>query len=640
MLGKSTPWRLVALFVLLLAAAPGARAEVLEPPLEGGPPLLVREVKFVGIDNLPMTKVRELLELSPPAKLRPRKLPAYDPSVVRRDQRRLLTLYKEQGYFDASVEAKVTMDPVTAPVVEESTQLPHAGPGGPQGRRTVSIVFEVHEQQPYRIDRIDLRVIDSPAAADWRRVLAAALPIKTGQDFKLNAYQKAKTTIKRVMSEQAHPLAKVEGQARVYKGKGKVEVVLQVRPGPRVLFGRSSVKGNRRVGKAFILRSKSYARGQPYDQRELEETQRRLLDTGFFATVTMQPEFEQMKGDQAPVTIRVFERQPYSIRLGVGYGTEDLLRLRILQVNRNLLGLGDTLTFEGKISAIYEGVVGRLRLPYLFNLRSSLLLAGGLEQLDTEAFVNNRTFISPTVEYRLGRNWTVYLGYNMERDRLRELKTDVPDPDYENQTFFISSVPGGLTYDSRDSVLDPTKGTYFNLEVETASSVIGSEVEFVRPVARLSHVLPLKPLLGLKSWYLAGRAMAGVAYPLPGTERIPLIKRFFPGGPNSVRGYPYQKLGPLDNSGKPLGGEAAMEGSVELRFPLVGDLGGVLFVDAGDAYENLSSDVTKLRFTSGVGLRYHTPVGPLRLDFGYQLNPPADAPIPRWEFYLSVGQAF
>lgn len=633
--------RLAALLVVLLAAATGARAGVPELPNDGAPPPLVRQVTFLGIDNLPMSTVREALETAPPAKLRPNKLIPYDPATVRRDRNRLLALYKENGYFDASVQVKVTRDEVSAPTVEESTQLPAAGGAeAPRARSTVSIVFEVHEQSPYRISKLDLRVTGSPDNECWHEELAAALPIKVGQDFKLKEYQDAKAALKRVLSEQAHPLGAVEGQARVYKGKGKVVVVLAVKTGPRVLFGRTSVQGNRRVGEAYILQSKTYFRGQPYDQRQLEETQRRLMNTGFFSSVTMQPKFAEMQGDMVPMTIRIYERQPYSIRLGLGYGTEDLMRVRILQVNRNLLGLGDTLTFEGKISAIYEGVVGRLRLPHVFNLRSNLLVSGGLEQMETEAYINGRTFVTPTIEYRLDKRWTVYLGYNVERNRLRDLKTQVPDPDYENQTFFISSVPGGITYDSRNSVLDPTKGTYFNLEVETATSAIGSELEYIRPVARLSHVLPLKPLIGLEHWYLAGRAMAGIAYPLPGTDRIPLIKRFFPGGPNSVRGYPYQRLGPLDDGGKPLGGEAAMEGSIELRFPLVGELGGVLFMDAGDAYEDLSSDMTKLRFTSGAGLRYHTPVGPLRLDFGYQLNPPAGDPFTRWEVYLSVGQAF
>ena len=108
-----------------------------------------------------------------------------------------------------------------------------------------------------------------------------------------------------------------------------------------------------------------------------------------------------------------------------------------------------------------------------------------------------------------------------------------------------------------------------------------------------------------------------------------------------MRGYPYQRLGPLDSSGNPLGGEAMLVGNLELRFPLWQELGGVVFVDAGNAYEDIDvMSFGDLRYTAGLGLRYNTPVGPLRVDWGFQLNPDPNANIADNDFYLSVGQAF
>jgi outer membrane translocation and assembly module TamA len=404
-----------------------------------------------------------------------------------------------------------------------------------------------------------------------------------------------------------------------------------------VLFGPVEVTGQGRQDEGFILRQIPFVRGQPFSQAALDKARRVLLDTGFYSSVNLTPDFEHLRGAQAPILVEVKEAKRHSVRLGLGWGNEDQFRLRILQVNRDVLGLNDTLSFEGKISYIYQGLVGRLKLPELPSRLMDTVITGGVEQKDNEAFINRRYFLNPMLEYRLQDRWSWFLGYNVEQDRMVELKSAVPDPASEKQQIYISSLPMGLKYDSRDSILDPKRGTFFQVDVETASDAIGSEVEFIRPQAEVRHILPVTFLPG---WFLASRAKAGLAYPLPGTERIPLVRRFFPGGADSVRGFPFQGLGPLDSAGKPLGGEAMAEASVELRFPLWGDLGGVAFVDAGNAWENISTEIGALRFTGGGGLRYQTPVGPIRLDLGYQLNPPDHSPLSRYEVYLSVGQAF
>lgn len=603
---------LAAALLLLVAGPVGAEGGATSAEV----PWRIQEVRFQGFDNLSLELVRSVLETPVPGIITLGKLPVFDPARLERDAARLVQLYHEHGFFQATVVTRVERHPAT---------------------HTVSITFEAHELDLVRIEAVELRFQPPEAAARWKKALAAVLKLKPGQRFTLAAYTRAKRDLARYLADQAHPLNQVRGQVQVWPRDHRARVILQVTPGPRVLFGPVEVKGNEDIEAWFIRRTKTFARGQPYSAQALEETRNALLDTGFFNAVELQPLFPRMQAGQVPIRIVVRERDAHSLRLGVGWGTEDNFRLRIAQVNRNMFGLHETFTIEGKLSAIYEGLVGRMRIPYAFTTRTTLLLSGGMEQKDTEAYVNRRLFFTPLLEYRLSKHCAFYLGYNVEKDRLRELKTAVPDPEEEKALQYISSVPLGLRYDTRNSVLNPTRGTYFHLRVEVASDAIGSEVEFLRPVAELRQVWPLDRPRG---WYLATRAEAGLCYPLPGTERIPLIRRFFVGGPDTVRGFPYQRLGPLDESGKPLGGEAYAVGNLELRFPLWQKLGGVLFLDAGNAYENISREIGSLRFTAGAGLRYHTPVGPLRLDFGYQLNPPADAPIGRYEFYLSVGQAF
>lgn len=632
----------IALWLLTLglawlwsAAAPAWSADPAAAPVaDGGPtptaeaappdqppplPWRIQGVSFDGFHHLSRDQALEVMETKPAESLFFSSFPPFDRTSLDRDQQRLAQLYQENGFFEAEVAYRLERD---------------------REQRLVAVIFTVQENRPTFIEDVVLELPPGEEGQAWRERLTPLLRLVKGQRFLLKDYEDSKRALGDLLRNQAHPLATVLGQVRVHTEEARATVVLKIDPGPRLAFGATTVSGFNRIKPEFILRELTYAQGQPFSQEALDDSQRALLDTGFFSIVTFTPEYDRVQEGLAPIRLQVREANRFSARLGLGWGNEDGFRVRVLQVNRNLLGLYDTLTFEGKVSHIYQGLTGRLKLPYVPSRDSNLLFWGGMEQNDFEAYTNRRLFFNPMVEQRLDRRWSWFLGYNTERNNIIDLKAAVPDPDYEKQEFYISSLPVGLRYDTRDSILNPTRGLFFNLEVETASDVIGSEVEFMRTVSELRHVLPLP---WSKGWYLASRAKGGLAYPLPGTDRIPLIRRFFPGGANSVRGYAFQTLGPLDSAGKPLGGEAMLEGSLELRFPIWGDLGGVAFTDAGNAYdkwEEFHSGLSNLRYTAGAGLRYHTPVGPLRLDVGYQLNPPEGGHLSRYEVYLSVGQAF
>ncbi len=604
---------LLAGLVLLPAGARGA-------PAASPPEWRIRSLELKGFDNISPRRARQVMATKGPGFLAVRRKPPFDPLKLAGDRKRLLQLYREHGFFSVTIDIKVTRHP---------------------GDHTVSIVITAHEMDPVIVRRVELELAPGPGRQYWRSQLRPLILVQTGEPFNLAQYRKSKARLRAALDDQGHPLNKVEGQVRVYPRRLRAEIFFRVDIGPRVLFGPTRVEGTNYTSPRFIIRSKTYARGQPFSRRALRQTQAKLLDSGFFASVSLEPEFDKLHEGQVPVKVLVQERKRHSLRLGLGYGTEDLARMRIVQTNRNMFGFDETFTIEGKWSAIYLGMVGRIMVPYVFNLSSDLLLAGGVQQRNEEAYEDRRIFVTPLFEFRLGRHWSWFAGYNLESDRMLELKSQVPDPEDEQRHQFISSLPLGLKYDDRNSILDPTRGSYLRLHLELSSDVLGSELSFVRPRLDLSHVMPLGKLWGKGQWHLAGRLQLGLCLPLEATDRIPLIRRFFPGGANSVRGYPYQSLGPLDSGGKPLGGEAALVGNLELRFPIRGNLGGVVFLDLGNAYEDWEElDFFNLRYSAGLGLRYQTPVGPIRLDWGYQLNPPEDAPIPRQQFYFSVGQAF
>ncbi|ADK84209.1 surface antigen (D15) [Desulfarculus baarsii DSM 2075] len=593
-----------------LETAVGARDD------QGGPPLITA-VDLTGVDNAPKDTLLGMLEAAPRVEPGAEKAKRYDPLMAQRDIRRIQRAYEAHGYFNVQVKARLE---------------PGALPG------VTRLIYDVHENSPVLIDKILLTLPDEPAQRRWSRRLVRVSGLKAGERFSLAAYEKAKGAIKAYLAERAHPKAKVRGQARIYPEELRAEVALEIDPGAQYFFGPPVVVGNKRMSERYILSRLKFTPGQPFKASVLEASQQELLNSGFFDSAVLSPDYlAPIQGKRLPIQVVVDERPAHGVQLGLGWGTEEGARLRLDQTNRNILGLNEEISFRGKISEIYQGLVAAVRLPQTPLERTETLVRVGVEQPDNQAYESRNHFAMPVLETHLDKYARAWVGYLYEQSRMVNLKAAVPDKAFENQTFLISSVKAGVNFDSRDSPLNPTRGSQIALEVEWATNGLGSELSFVRPQIEASQIFGLP---GWRGWYVALRAKAGFTIGYGDDQRIPLIRRFFPGGPDSVRGYPYQCLGPLDSAGKPLGGEAMIVGNAELRFPLWRELGGVIFLDAGNAYESIDTDMGALRYAAGLGLRYNTPVGPVRVDWGYQLNPDPNAPIDDNQFYFSVGQAF
>jgi outer membrane protein insertion porin family/translocation and assembly module TamA len=297
------------------------------------------------------------------------------------------------------------------------------------------------------------------------------------------------------------------------------------------------------------------------------------------------------------------------------------------------------LQVSAKASSLARYVEGRLLQPHFPWPNAFLTSSGGYSREIQESFENEQYYIRNQWNIRESDRLLFYLGHNLEANQLLSLDLQ-PDQtlgaEKEGENYFVSSLVAGTSYQRVDDLLDPHKGWQVFQRLEWGSGLLGSDVSFVKLSLEGRAYLPLDPL-----GVLALRARWGSIKELEDTSYVPIFKRYFTGGSNSVRGYPYQKLGPLDDAGNPLGGLTVLEGNLDWRFPLKDSWEGVLFLDAGNVYPRGYELVwDQLRFTTGVGLRYKTPVGPVRVDVGYQLNPPDDAPFHRYQIHFSIGHAF
>jgi outer membrane translocation and assembly module TamA len=256
-------------------------------------------------------------------------------------------------------------------------------------------------------------------------------------------------------------------------------------------------------------------------------------------------------------------------------------------------------------------------------------------RLDEPGFDQLQVRLAPRVERKLWPDVTASLGYNVEYDRLSNVPGETKQrlEEFRDQGY-VSGWNASIQRNTAGDLLNPRLGSVLSLAVEQAGGPWQGNFTFYRAQ------FEAKKYIGFWARQVfATRFRIGAGDGFGDDEDLPLFRRFFSGGITGTRGYARHKLGPLTSGEDPIGGRSLIEGSVELRTPVWRELGAVVFFDAGAIdLEPFRYDLGELQYGTGPGIRYNTPVGPLRLDLGFALNPPAD--LPSWQIHFSIGQAF
>jgi translocation and assembly module TamA len=328
------------------------------------------------------------------------------------------------------------------------------------------------------------------------------------------------------------------------------------------------------------------------------------------------------------VVFEVSERLHRTIGAGVGYRSDDGPFIRTFWEHRNILGAGERLRIEAETSQILQRLEAQLRKPDIFIPDLDLVGGGALRREETDAFDSLSVTGNVGVERRFSRRLTGTAGVAY---RLAE----VEDSD-GSSTFGLFAIPLGMRYDASDDLLDPTRGFRIIAESAPMWDTLNPGTTFVKNRLTATRYFRAQndPRL-----VLAFRGSAGA---IVGAEidDIPADVRFYAGGGGSIRGVPFQLAGPLDDDNDPTGGRSVFEGSAEVRYQLLGDVEGVLFLDGGSAFEDELPEVgSAWQFGTGAGLRYLTPVGPIRVDVGVPVDRRDDIDD-AWQLYISIGQAF
>lgn len=442
--------------------------------------------------------------------------------------------------------------------------------------------------------------------------------------------------------EHGYPLAELKPrQVVVGHAERGVWVSYQVEPGPRLAFGELSFPDTAGVDESFLRRLVRWDEGTIYDDSKLETYRRDLSRTGLFGLV--QADYGEPSDGKLPIAIKLNKVPRRTFALGASYSTTEGPGAEVSWEHRNLLRQAETFRVTVIGALIEQGVRVTFDKPHFRRLDQDLLLNTELFREDTDAFRALRATVGAFLARPLGGPWSGRFGLEVEAADVEDFSAvaaaDLPPGEQpstiDGSDFFVlGALPVSVSFDTTDSLLDPRDGVRFTLRTAPTGVTTGRQFGYFKNEILGSAYVPFD---SAKRYVLALRAHLGSIAGVD-TGSVPANRRFFAGGGGSIRGFNFQEVGPANAEGISTGGRSLAEAAIEFRWQAFGDFGIVPFVDIGNVYTEPVPQFTGLRAGIGLGLRYYTSFGPIRLDLATPLDrQPEDPPV---QVYISIGQSF
>lgn len=540
---------------------------------------------------------------------------------ARSDREQLVAALYAQARYDGVVQIAIA-----------GQSLDDIAPDADFGAGPVPVTITVDPGAVFTLDEIKLE-------GDAANLMPAEFGLIPGGNAGSAAILRAEAEIVRRLKEDGRPLAQVTGRDVVADHEtATLDVTLAVEAGPIAGYGPTTVSGAETMDPGFTAYVTGLKEGRQYSPREVDEARDRLLALGVFSSVTVSQGTALDANGQIPIEVEVTERKLRYYGVGATYSNTEGLGIEGYWGHRNLFGRGETLRIEGSIGRIGDDDVSDVSK---LNYNAAILFEKpAVVGPDSKFFSRFRTvYEHPDAYDRFSTEVAAGLSYQFTRTQSASVEasleyedvTDFFHPD--GQRHLIASLPTQYVFDNRDNKLDPKRGFRALAFAEPAHDFL-TGATFVKLRGELSAY---RAIDDAQRFVVAGRVATGSIFGAS-LEQIPADRRFYVGGGGSVRGYEYQGIGPKDPDGNPIGGRSYMELSTELRVQVTETIGIVPFIDAGAVSEDEFLGSAGFKVGAGVGLRYLTPFGPLRIDAAVPLNPGPDDPD--FGIYAGVGQAF
>jgi translocation and assembly module TamA len=450
----------------------------------------------------------------------------------------------------------------------------------------------------------------------------------------------AERIIVKALRDEGHPFAKIAAKDVVANHNTlRLDVTLLVDEGRKAGFGRFAVSGTEGLDPEFVESRIDIEEGEPYSPKRLERLRKRLTSYPIIGGVRLKEADELDPSGLLPVDVEVSERKPRYFGFGTKYSSTDGTAANAYWGHRNLFGGAETLRIDGQVSwfggepdAVPDAdpfgyaLTVTFGKPGIFSVDDDFIAeAAGLREV-TDAYVRDAVTFTAGVRHRFDDELSIQVGVDFEQAFVED--------SFGKRDDFVAGIPVDVLYDSSDSLLDPTEGVRASARIEPF--VFLGEAG-AGPVMAKGSLAAYRAFDERGRFIIAGR-VAGGSLIGADIEDVPPARRFYAGGGGSIRGYEYQSVSPRNAKGDLIGGLSYFEASAELRVKITDTIGIVPFFDMGAAFEDEVPDFSGLHYAAGLGLRYYTSIGPIRLDAAIPLNPRDDDD--GYGIYVSIGQAF
>jgi translocation and assembly module TamA len=538
------------------------------------------------------------------------------------DRERFVTVMGSFGYYAGTVTMTIDGRKLDDPGLVDALDMVAAG-------TKVPVAVALTPGPEFHLRRVELRGDIPPEAR-------AAFGLPPGAPARAADVLAAQARLLTALRSEGHALAKVsEPHAVLDPPAQALDVAFDVQAGPRINLGTITITGLTRLNESYVRRRLTLHEGERYDPAQIEAARQDLVAVGAIENVRITtPDALDPQG-QLPMQVIVSERPLRAVNFTAAYSTDLGGSLSSSWVHRDLFGNAEQLTLSA--SAIDLG--GSASLQPGYNLGANLVLPDWQRRAQSLAFqltavkesleAYDRTALigGVTLSRKLSPNWTASVGVTGEQAHFVQ--------EGVGRDYTLGQVPFALTYDTTRSLFDPTSGLRASARVTPTASFGPQNTDFV--IAQLSGATYIDLSHNGRS-VLALRGLVGGVEGAANTFAIPPDQRFYGGGSSTIRGYRFQSVSPSFPDGRPIGGTSIDAGTIEFRQRFGANYGAAMFVDAGQVGSNGVPFNGNVRVGAGVGVRYYTAIGPIRLDIAVPLIHQNNSDL--LEVYIGLGQAF